>query len=504
MKNNTFRPILIVVCIIASLTACNKVLTPELKGSVDIDKLITTEEGAITLLNSSFQPLQVLYKGPMQRITDLASDDGWTWRNELEPDLFITTPSFSFLSTIWQNHYLGIGRVNTLLSNLDKIQNVSSDQHLAVLEGQAKFLRAFYYFNLVRLFGDVPLVVEQVVVPEDAELPRSAIVKVFEQIETDLTDAEKKLPETYTSASGYETGRPTTTGAAALKTLVFLEQEKWDSVVSASARVMGKGALLDNYSDHFNGSAENGKHSFFEVQYGGAPAATTTTLSSFYAPTSTPSGSALILPTDDNFEGGGGGPSTGNGIIQAFEAGDKRKETIVSTYGLPNFLDISKPDGSLYHVNKYYNTKDPVGLSSWNFPLIRYAEIILSRAEAMNEIAYSSEGEAFNLLNLIRSHAGLNALTSAELGNQEAFRVKLHNERRIELSFECKRFFDLNRTGKLQPAVQSQLAHLNYEFPAKNLVANAITKKPYFLYPIPASEFINNSKLGTQNPGYDN
>ncbi|MEX0882407.1 MAG: RagB/SusD family nutrient uptake outer membrane protein, partial [Cyclobacteriaceae bacterium] len=138
----------------------------------------------------------------------------------------------------------------------------------------------------------------------------------------------------------------------------------------------------------------------------------------------------------------------------------------------------------------------------WNFPLIRYAEILLNRAEALNEIGYQADGEAFELLNEIRIIAGLPALSAVDLPNQEAFRDRLRDERRIELAFENKRFFDLNRYGILKDVIQSQMEYTGLSFPQQRLVAHPITGKEYFLYPLPSIEFVNNAQLGEQNPGY--
>jgi starch-binding outer membrane protein, SusD/RagB family len=175
---------------------------------------------------------------------------------------------------------------------------------------------------------------------------------------------------------------------------------------------------------------------------------------------------------------------------------------IVDDYGLANFIDPSMPDGSLNYVNKYYNTSDPRSLSTWNFPLIRYAEVLLNRAEALNEIGYQPDGEAFELLNQIRINAGLPALTAVDLPNQEAFRDRLRDERRIELAFETKRYFDLNRYGILKDVIQAQMEYTGLSFPQQRLVPHPITGKEYFLYPLPAIEFVNNAQLGEQNPGY--
>lgn len=492
-----------VLGLLSFVAGCSDFLEPKMKGSTELEQLITTEQGMLTAVNGMYQPLQSLYKGSMQRMTDLACDDGWAWRNDPETDLFIVEQDFNLVTTIWEQHYRGIGRANVVLDNLEGVTNYKSEQQRPYFEGQAKFMRAFYYFNLVRFFGGVPILEHQIVYMEDTQVPRSSIQEVYAQIEKDLDDAERLLPSSYSGDTGNEKGRPTSISASALKALVYLEINEWDKVISASDKVIDKASLVD-YIKNFNGTAENGVHSLFEVQFGGVTSTTTTSLSTFYSPTFMPSGSAHILPTDDNLKGKGGGPSSGGGFVQLFDGrpDDNRKNVILDTYGLANFIDASQPDGSLYYVNKYYNTADPVGKSTWNFPLIRYAEILLAKAEALNEKEYIAGGEAYDLLNQIRKQAGMNKLINSEFAGQVAFREYIIKERRIELSFECKRYFDLNRLGLMQEVMQPQLNYLDVKFPRSKMITHPITNKPYYLYPIPSTEFVNNAKLGEQNPGY--
>ncbi len=487
---------------VLAITGCEKILEPEIQGQVALDHLVTSENGLITAVNGIYTPLQALYVGPMQRLTDMASDDGWTWRNELEPDLFIAEPVFSHSQSVWVGHYRGITRANTVIDNLDKV-TFSKAETGHNIEGQAKFLRAFYYFNLVRLFGGVPLIVNEIKSREDSEMPRASVREVYDQIKKDLVDARSLLPETFSSGYGNEAGRATSLAASSLLSLVHLELEEWDQAVENMDRVIGKKTLQPNYASYFNGSAENGAGSLFEVQYGGVDASNTSTLSNFLAPTAL-SGGAIILPTDDNLEGKGGGPSSGNGIIQAYEEQDLRKQVNFNTYGLANIVDATQPAGSLYYVHKFYNTRDPLGRSTWNYPLIRYPEIILAKAEALNEIGYQADGEAFDLLNQIRRLAGVPAYTSVQLATQQDFRNAIRKERRLELAFEAKRYFDLNRWGILKESIQPQLDFLKISFPTHRTVAHPVTGKNTYLYPIPAIEFVNNAQLGEQNPGYNN
>ncbi len=491
--------------IVILLAGCKKILSPKLQGQIALSDLVQDQSGIITILNGVYAPLIDLYNGPMERLTDLASDDGWTWRNELEPDLFIVTQTFAYSTEVWADCYKGIDNANAVLANVDGVKDFSSTAIKNSVKGQAFFMRAFYNFNLVRLFGGVPLIVKQIDQRSDAELPRATMQDTYMQIESDLDSAVALLPTSYNNSPNMEAGRPTTYSARALQALVYLETNDWNNVVTSADVVINstKFGLLTNYADNFDGESENGPQSLFEVQYSGTSPSTSSNMSVFYAPPDF-LGSALILPTDDSLYGGGGGPSSGGqSFVQAIENGDLRKNVIIATYDLPNFIQASRAPGTLFFVNKYANASEPVGRSSWNYPLIRYAEILLAKSEALNENGYTPDGDAFNLLNQVRAKAGLAPYTSIDLPNQDAFRLALQQERRIELSFECKRFFDLNRWGILGSSVQPQLNYLTITYPANREITNPFSNKKYFLYPIPGTEFVNNARLGEQNPGYN-
>jgi hypothetical protein len=496
----SIKYIITIICTILAF-GCESIIEPPIKGEVALDNLLSTEDGIISGVNGAYQPLQTLYQGNILVLTEKANDDGWCWRKEIEPDFFIITPTDGDIQSIWTLLYRGITRANSVLDNMQEV-DFESQSTKDACEGQSKFLRAFYYFHLVRLFGSVPLIVNEIIYREDAEQPRASIEETYTQIKTDLDEAIAILPSAYPGGTGMEIGRATSKSAIALKALVCLELEEWNQVVQLTEQIKDQGNLLPNYANNFNGTQENSAGSLFEVQYGGVSGGTTTNISNMFAPPDY-NGLAAITPTDDNMNGEGGGLTSGNGFVQLFEEGDLRQSIIINGYDLANFIFPSKPNGSLYYVNKYYNTKDPRGLSTWNFPLIRFAEILLVRAEALNELGYIADGEAFEFLNRTRVNAGLTSLTSNDLPNQNTFREALRKERRIELSFEAKRYFDLNRYGIMHEVIQHQMDVTGgLTFPTNKMITHPITGKKYFLYPVPNIEFANNAKLGEQNPGY--
>lgn len=482
---------------------CSKILEPEPEGQVALDDLFSTEEGLITGVNGVYEPMQEIYKSTMVQLAGRSSDDGWTWRKETESDIFNIDETFGLVQTTWQNHYQGITRANTVLARMPLVESFSNDEMKSLIEGQSKFMRAFYYFNLVRFYGGVPLIVEEIKVPTDAEMPRSSIQDIYVQIKSDLTDAIGLLPTVYTGGSGKEVGRATKYAAMALLATVNLELEEWNGVVGNTNDIIGKGSLLPNYANNFNGTQENGPGSIFEVQYGGETGATTTNIRNVFAPEAM-QGGAATLPTDDRLNGEGGSLSSGYGIVQEYEPGDKRKDVTLADYGLENFLFPEQPNGSLLYVNKFLNEVDqPPSQSTWNFPVIRYADVLLMRAEALNEEGYVADGEAFDLLNEVRNNAGLASHDASTLTSQVEFRMAIRKERRVELAFESKRYFDLNRWGILAERIQYQMdIKGELKFPVKRLIDHPITGKSYYLYPIPLVEFSNNANLKDQNPGY--
>jgi len=478
---------------------CEEVLEPEPRGQIELDQLLTTEEGFVSVLNGAYEPLASggIYDGLFWRNAELASDDGWTWRNEQDPALYRIAPTSELIFPLWEAHYLGIARTNVILTRLGDTEFSNSELESSI-EGQAKFLRALYYFNLVRLFGGVPLLTEEVTSREESEAARTDIASVYSQIKTDLADAINLLPTEYGGGSGFESGRASRYTALALRALVHLELEEWGEAAQDAQQIIDSDQfeLYANFANNFYGLSENGAESLFEVQFGGVGGGTNAGHSTSLAPPAIANGAAFILPTDNDNDFGIS--STGGGIVQAFEEGDLREEVTLANYGLDNFLDPTKPAGSLFYVNKYFaGDQFPPNQSPYNFPVIRYAEVLLIAAEALNELG-TDNASTVNYLNMVRNRAGLDDIDGSISGNQDALRTEIRMQRRLELAFEGKRYFDLNRWGILE----NNLAIQGVTVPSQNVISHPITGKPYFLYPLPATEFINNANLGDQNPGY--
>ena len=497
-KNNIYTILLIGTMVLT--LSCEDVLEPAPEGQIRVEDLFSNEENAITAMNGVYNVLPGLYSGgSVPRLADQGSDDGWHWRAEVEVDDYSGVTSDGGIQRIWTDCYTGITRANTVLNGIPEVPIWSSNEMPNIMEGQAKFLRGFYYYHLVRLFGGVPLIAEVIMNIEEAQLPRASLESVYNLMKSDLTDAINLLPTAYSGGRGQEAGRATKYAAQTLLAYVHLELEEWAQAESQANAVIGQVSLL-NYADYFNGTNENGAGTIFEIQYAAPGAGRSNGVDGTFAPPEF-NGGAAILPTDDNLNNLQNRPNTGNGFVQAYEEGDLRRDVTLATYGIANFLDPSQPDGSLIYVNKYYNASVQPGESPWNLPVLRYPDPLLIAAEALNEQGYVADGTAFEHLNTVRTNAGLTPLTSADLPTKEDFTTALRQERRMEFAFEFRRLFDLNRWGILASAVGLQLELAGRTFPTARTSAHPITGKNHFLFPIPLVEFLNNPNL-VQNPGY--
>ena len=394
-------------------------------------------------------------------------------------------------SGLWNGYYSALYNANYTLARLQ-----SSPLDAAVkapIEGQLKFLRAYFYFRLTQYFGDVVLATSTVATPSEAfALVRSPQAEVYAQIEQDLTEAVALLPATYPAA---QVGRATKGAALALLGKVYLTEKKYADAVTQLRQVTGY-SLNPVYADNFNPARKNGPESIFEVQYQGG-----NNLGewSSFAYTFAPRASAGAITGYANTSPGGRNIPT-NDMIAAYEPGDLRKDASLKTSYTLSGRVVNVP-----YIVKYTYPHTISGRTDNNWPVLRYADVLLMLAEAINEQG-GPTGEALGYLNQVRTRAGLPARAGLD---QAAFRTAVLNERRVELAFENHRWFDLKRT--MTPA---QLTAFLNAYGAREKASPTVSRGgvPFnaqdyvfseyqYYFPIPASEILINSSL-TQNPGY--
>lgn len=420
------------------------------------------------------------------------SDRGYEQREFI--DQFLVGATAEPLSSYWQQNYTAIARSNEIIFRI--ADKPIAEELKKQYTGEALFLRAFNYFNLVRQYGGVPLRLDPTSSPEEAKSKgRASVDEVYAQIITDLSTAAELLPAKYPAA---EAGRATAGAARTVLGKVYLTQKKYTEALTELRKVQGLGySLMAKYADIFSPSNKNNSESIFEIQYLGTQPSLASNFMYQFAPWN-----SLSIVTGDagtTLGGGNGWNVPTQDMIDAYEPGDLRKDISLAT----GFTDLSGKFQPNPYVKKYNHGFVDRGRTDDNFPLLRYADVLLMIAECLNEQGFAANGEAFSLLNQIRERAQLKPKTAGNtdpilsVDTQEAFRQALFQERRVELAFENHRWYDLVRSGK---AVDVMNAHGKKEMigkitvPAGSYQVNAAK----LLLPIPQRE-INLDNL-TQNP----
>lgn len=477
MKNKFF-PILSLTLFFCSCKESFLNLAPI--SSASTSTFYKTGGDMVIALNGAYSSLQTTGQyGSFFVVSEIPSDDtkpvlSGSVTDQDEFDKFYLRTTNPFLATRWADGYRGIYRTNTILARIDAVQ---MDEILKKrLSSESKFLRALMYFNLVRVFGDVPLVLKEIADPaEGYSYGRVAVAEIYVQIIKDLIEAEGNLPDKYTGA---DVGRVTKGAVRTLLAKVYLTRKQYNEAASKLKEVIDGGVydLLPNYADVFKAANKNHKESIFDVQYKKGSIGEGSNFANSYAPEN--SGNAVI-----QFGGNGNNQPTAD-FVNAIETGDLRFNVSMAT-GYTNAAGI-KVDYN--HVRKYADAPTVVNDSEDNFTVLRFADVLLMYAETLNENGKSDEALPF--LNKVRKRAGL---TNKSVLSQVDLRLAIEQERRIELCFEGHRWFDLVRTGRAIPVLTAKATAIGIK---SNLTANNL------IFAVPQSQIdINPSKI-VQNPGY--
>jgi starch-binding outer membrane protein, SusD/RagB family len=380
--------------------------------------------------------------------------------DRVQLDLYTHTPQNSVIRETWQNFYTGISRCNIVI---ERVPLITMDEALRNrLVAEAKFLRGFYYFHLVRLFGNIPLITSEVKSLTDLTYPeRVAPAKIYEQIIQDFKDAESVLPVSYT---GSDLGRATKGAARSFLASVYLTQKEYQLAADKAKEVMGMGyGLWATHKEVFDVKNEFGKEFIFDAQFMSGPAGQGSNLIAFWA-------------QENNAVAGRGFGSfkITEDIYNSYAANDLRKAAY-----------FIKGTDNLQYCNKWIDA-DAVTANQAdnNVPLIRYAEVVLIFAEAANEASGPSP-EVYAAINSIRKRAGLSDLDGL---SKDQLRDEIQKERRLELAFEGQRWFDLVRWGQLVPTLKAK--------------GNSNIQDYHVLLPVPQFEIDLNESLKPQNSGY--
>lgn len=398
------------------------------------------------------------------------------------------------IASLYNMIYGNMVNVNTTLSRLEGVTFDADAKNR--FEAELKFVRAFYYFNLVQYFGEVIIITEPLASPSEAYLyAREPVEKVYELIISDLSFAVNALPESYDESN---TGRANKGAALSLLGKVYLTKKDYQQAVSTLNQVLPLGySLLPDYSDVFDPQNKNHAESIFDIQFQGDNLlGEHSNFIYTFAPRES-RGAVINFPGQD----GGGWNVPTLDIMAAYEEGDLRKEVSLKegyTDNDGNWIPVP-------FINKYHHPHTIRGATNDNWPVLRYSDVLLMLAEAINEQSGPTT-EAYSYLNDVRVRAGLEPVSG--LG-QESFRTAVLNERRIELAFENHRWFDLKRTKTIDELVTFLNAYGEIEINNPTTSRQGIPfsggdfqfEAHEALFPIPADQIRINENL-TQNPGY--
>lgn len=488
-----------------ALTGCDNFLKPQPQAFESNETFFTSNDQFIQAVNGAYARLQdwVL----QAHILEELRSDNTGFDKEL--NLGVSSTRFSIewfvmdssedpLNSAWNTIYTGIKDVNSPMSQIDiGKESGNLDQNLGTrLEGELKFLRAFFYFTAVRLWGDVPLILEPLTGGLEAfQIERNPQEEVYEVIVQDLTDAEAALPESY---SGSDAGRVTSGAAKTLLAKVYLRRAEYGQAEQKLREVIDSNqySLLPDYADIFDPQNKYHAESIYEVSFKEGDEGESSNFMYQFAPKAS---FPEVVPVEVS-DGTWGRNIPTRQLVDAYEEDDLRKDVSIG------FFDREGIDPIPY-VTKWKEATDTnFARQDHNWPLLRYADVLLMLAEAINEQGYDA-GEPFDLLNQVRNRAGLSSLTSTDVPDQETFRQALLDERRFELVFENHRWHDLIRFGV---AVETMRTHGELAIenpstpftPVHPLDPNAYNVEPFMLlYPIPESELTVNPNM-VQNPGY--
>ncbi|HBT10658.1 MULTISPECIES: RagB/SusD family nutrient uptake outer membrane protein [Leeuwenhoekiella] len=471
-------------------------LPPE--DSLSKEIFFNTQSDFEQAINATYAPLRALHEVPngvnfqgAWGLGELTSDNTYYKYNsnyravqdgESLADFYVNDGNATIQNNYVTN-YLIISRANQILALIDDVEFDAAAVKDNV-KGQALFLRALSYFELVQFYGAIPLHLVPVTGREDAALPLSAPGEVYTQILADVNDAINLLPV----KSNQEAGRATRGSAQMLLANVYMVQENWDDAETLLKIIDASNEydLLGSYAAVFDLSNQNSIESIFEVQYleGTDGFASSFQYEWLPMPLTGEQVASITGVTNSQAANTQGFNIPTPDLLGSYEDGDTRKSASIDSILL---------EGTYFpYIDKFWEPHSTPQLTGVNWPVYRFSEALLFLAEAINEQGRPGEAEPY--INRVRARAGLDPVSGL---NQNQMREAIMNERRVELAFENKRWLDLVRTGTAQEVMTAfgQRVKANpqdYYFPEGFAPPAAAFNSIYTTFPLPASEALLN------------
>jgi hypothetical protein len=483
------------LAVIFLLASCQKdFLERKPKGQLTFDTYFETADHAVWATNAVYQNFRTweMCAFPWIGITDIISDDADKGSTPNDALYVLELDDFTFDATnqafgqAWKGCYHTIFRANLAIENIPAIDMDANLRNRLV--GECKFLRAYAYFRLVQWFGNVPLITHPLTDEEYFSQERKPVAAVYQLIEQDLSDAIDVLPEKSKYKPG-DLGRATKGAARGILAKLYMLTKDFPKAEIKCLEIITSGeySLLAKYSDNFMPDGENAAESIFEVGAVAVQAAVA-------GPGATPYNMIQGVRGVPNLGWGFNRPS--DDLVAAYEPGDPRRQATIIYVGevLPDGNTIVEDNPEI--LNERYNQKAWVpahaGLQDngpGNIRILRYADVLLLAAEALNE--NNKPAEALIYLNMVRKRArGSNNFILPDVTTtvQSELREKIYKERRVELAMEQHRWFDLLRWGIAAQRMQAA---------GKNFVAGK-----HELLPVPQAEIDLSGGRLQQNPNY--
>lgn len=499
MKNKLFLTFVGAASLL--FASCSDFLEKSPYDQVDPQENVT-DEVAVAMANACYVPLRSsnLYNQRMWSLDIVAGnsnvgagggDDGI---ETTQCANFIANSDNGMALYMWRSPWIGIAQCNNLIQSLENASDISSDVYDRCM-GEALFLRAHYYYILVRLFGDIPIRTEPYEPGTSTAIARSPKAEVYEQIISDTRRAIELLPAKAEYAA-YDRGRACKEAALYMMADIDLTLAQdnaglYQEVVTLCEEIEALGYDLRTceYKDNFNCPVRNGAESIFEIQYSGS------TESDFWGNTPYSSWlSTFMGPRGSNLVAGCyGWNQPTQEFIDAYEEGDLRKDVTVFYDGCPDWEGTPYKkswSNTGYNVRKFLVSKTispEYNTNPSNFIVYRYAGALLMKAEALNELGLTADASI--PLNIVRRRAGLPDVLGSGKTQNEMREIIIH-ERRMELAFEGHRWFDMIRIN-----------HGEYALNFLHSIGKTNATKDRLLFPIPQTERDGNP-LMTQNDGY--
>ena len=452
-----FQPALLLVITLILFNSCQDYLTENLKGSFSTDTFYKNDKQALQAIAGTYNAISFSSADNVIWVFgDVASDDAVKGGNPGDQteityiDQFTANSTNGEISNFWKFTYEAIARANNVIANVPAVP--MDDILKSRIIGEAKFIRAYSYFNLVNIFGKVPLKLLPQLSQETINVPLSEVSDVYLQIEKDLTEAASVLPVSYTSV---DIGRVTKGAALAMLGKASLYEQKWAAAIAWFQQVedLGIYSLLPDYANNFKLAYNNSSESVFAVQHlSGQNPMIGSNLNQWFAPASE-GGYYFNAPTQS--------------LVDAFEVSssgevDPRLNASVGRDGQPwlnGDLFSAGWSSTGYLTKKHQQPLSEVSSSlkgdgGLNYIYLRYADVLLMKAEAYNETGNAEQ--ALKNLNKVRQRARASfvgtppddLLADVTTSDQTLLRTAIQHERRVELAQEFHRYFDLTRWGK--------------------------------------------------------